>query len=245
MNQPSSRTGTLLFFTSIVAVLVIFTMMFGARLGFWPPIVGFGYIRNYLNPIAYTLFSFSVLGLIYNLKNKNRKGILKTVFATFIGLALLSPTLYSLVKPKKRAPAIHDITTNTLNPPLFLVLDDSRPGAKNSLVYSGEETAKIQQQAYPDIAPILTNLSSIESFNKALKIAKDKGWDIVIEDPKNLRFEATAKTKIFAFEDDIVVVITPLIRQSRIDIRSVSRVGRSDQGANAARIKDFITTFNL
>ena len=69
------------------------------------------------------------------------------------------------------------------------------------------------------------------------------GWEIVAADPDRLRFEATARTSVFYFADDVVVVVTPQEDGSRVDMRGVSRVGRSDQGVNAARIRDFQRRF--
>ncbi|GEA61529.1 hypothetical protein VCO01S_27220 [Vibrio comitans NBRC 102076] len=190
------------------------------------------------------MLGFSSLGLISQIVTRNRIGTLKSLIATLIGLGLIAPMIHGIIQPAKRAPAIHDITTNTTNPPAFLVLDDTRPGAKNSLVYAGEEVAAIQKNAYPYIKPIQSSLSAQDAYTKALDIAKDKGWEIVAEDPEALRFEATAQTAFFGFMDDVVVEITPISNESRIDIRSVSRIGRSDKGGNAARIMEFTNSFN-
>jgi uncharacterized protein (DUF1499 family) len=55
--------------------------------------------------------------------------------------------------------------------------------------------------------------------------------------------EATATTFWFGFKDDVVVRVVANAAGSRIDIRSVSRVGQSDIGANAARIEKFLAAF--
>ncbi|CAM4164739.1 DUF1499 domain-containing protein [Vibrio neonatus] len=243
MSHRSSRIGTLLIAISLVAVLIIAIMMFGARLGLWEPIVGFGYIRRYMNPIGYFVVGLSVLGVIYQVIARNKVGVVKGVITSGIGLAILAPMIYSTVNPSPRGPAINDITTNTENPPQFLVLDDTRAGAKTSLVYGGEKVAKIQRKAYPHIAPLQTNLSAEDAYSKALNIAKTKGWEIVAQDAKAFRFEAVASTSVYAFKDDVVVVITPKGNKSQLDMRSVSRIGRSDRGVNAARITDFMQNF--
>ncbi|MEH6454402.1 MAG: DUF1499 domain-containing protein [Psychromonas sp.] len=243
MSQRSSRIGTYLLIIAITALFTILIMMFGARLDLWEPIVGFGYIRNYLDPIAYSVFSLGMAGYMHQKTTNNRKGTIKALIATLIGLGLLSPMLFGKIQPATPAPAIHDITTDTDNPPVFLVLDETRAGAKNSLIYAGKKDADIQKKSYPDIAPIHSDLAAPDAFNKALNIAKEKGWEIVAQDPKAFRFEATARTLVFAFMDDVVVVVTPLDNTSRIDMRSVSRIGRSDKGVNAARISDFTRTF--
>jgi len=140
--------------------------------------------------------------------------------------------IYGMVKPTKRAPPIHDITTDTDKPPQFLVLDETRPGAKNSLVYAGQKVAVIQKKAYPQIAPIQSKLAAPEAFGKALSIAKEKGWEIVAEDSTALRFEAIARTAVYRFMDDVVVVVTPTDNTSRIDVRSVSRIGKKSDNAS-------------
>lgn len=174
MNQNTSRIGTLTLFIAIIALLAVVLMMFGARLGLWEPIVGFGYIRNYLNPIGYWVLGLGVVGFIYQRVTQNSAGATKSLIAALIGLGMLSPTIYGKINPTPRAPAIHDITTDTQNPPQFLVLDETRSGAKNSLIYAGEEVATIQEEFYPDIAPIKSELTAIEAFNKALEVAKIK-----------------------------------------------------------------------
>lgn len=243
-NSRTSRIGTLLLIIAFSAVLAVAVMIFGARLGLWDPIIGFGYIRNYLNPIGLSVLALSTLGLIYQWITRNRTGALKSLVAVFIGLSLTAPMIHGMIQPVKRGPAIHDITTDTTNPPKFLVLDDTRAGAKNSLIYAGEEVAAVQRKLYPYIKPIQANLSAEDAYEKALDIAQNKGWKIVAGFPEALHFEATAQTTFFGFIDDVVVKVTPINNKSRVDIRSVSRIGRSDKGVNAARIVEFTESFN-
>ena len=240
----TSHIGTLLLIIATAAVLVIAVMIFGAHLRLWEPIVGFGYIRNYLNPIGTSLFILSAIGFIYQIMTSNRTGAIKSVIAMLIGAALIMPMVSSFIQPAKRAPAIHDITTDMTNPPEFLALDDKRSGARNSLIYAGEDVALIQKKMYPNIKPIQSNLSAPNAFAKTLIIAQEMGWEIISKDSEILRFEATAQTIFFGFLDDVVVKVTPANGGSRIDIRSVSRVGRSDKGVNTARIVEFTENFN-
>lgn len=243
-NHRTSRIGTLLLAIAFCAVLSVTVMIFGARMGLWDPIVGFGYIRNYLNSIGLSLLALSTLGLIYQWVTRNRTGALKSLVAVFIGLGLIAPMIHSIIHPVKRGPAIHDITTDTTNPPEFFALDDTRAGAKNSLIYAGEEVAAIQKKLYPHIKPIQSNLTADDAYAKALDVARNKGWGIVAGSTETLRFEATAQTTFFGFIDDVVVKVTPINNKSRVDIRSVSRIGRSDKGVNAGRIVEFTKSFN-
>jgi len=112
------------------------------------------------------------------------------------------------LNPAPPAAPNHDISTDTANPPSFQVLDDTRAGASNTLGYAGPELAAAQAAAYPDIAPLATDLPADAAYLRALKIAEDMGWEIVAKDPERLCFEATARTPDFYFADDVVVVVT-------------------------------------
>ena len=242
-NISTSRLGSLVLIAAILAILSVAIMMFGARFGLWQPIVGFGLVRQYMNLIAYSIFGLGMVGVLYYLLAKNRNGSVKSFIAVVIGFTLLLPMILSKVNPPVRMPPIHDISTDTLTPPSFIALDNSREGARNSLVYGGPEVAALQQQFYPDIAPIFSDISPINAFSEALRVADAMGWEIVSEDASSLRFEASAKTFVYQFVDDVVVIVTDLDDKSRIDIRSVSRIGRGDRGVNAQRVRDFIAAF--
>lgn len=243
MNKKTSRIGTLLLILAMLAVLAVAVMMLGARFDLWQPIVGFRLIRTYMNTIAFVVIGLGLLGFIYQLFTKNGAGAFKTFLATLIGVALLGPMIYAKVQPPVKYPPIHDITTNTIDPPKFLILDETRIGAKNSLIYKGAEVAAQQTKAFPDILPIQSNKSTADAFADALRVGQAMGWEIIAEDPEMLRFEAIARTKVYQFADDVVVVVTEQDSGSRIDIRSVSRIGRGDRGANAMRIREFISGF--
>ena len=138
------------------------------------------------------------------------------------------------------SPAVDDITTDTENPPLFVAVLPLRAGAPNPAEYGGPELAKQQKDGYPDLRPGSVSSSPEAAFPRALQAAKDMGWEIVASDPKALRIEATDTTFWFGFKDDVVVRLTPSPTGSRIDVRSVSRMGKSDVGTNARRIKAYL-----
>jgi uncharacterized protein (DUF1499 family) len=137
------------------------------------------------------------------------------------------------------APPIHDITTDTANPPAFEAMVPLRADAPNSLDYS-QETARQQRDAYPDLAPLILELPAPQAFDRAMAAAQDAGWEIVEADADAGRIEATDTTRFFGFQDDVVVRLTPLDGRTVVDVRSVSRVGRGDAGTNARRIRDFL-----
>jgi len=141
----------------------------------------------------------------------------------------------------RRLPAIHDITTDTTQPPTFVALAAARAAAPNGLAYGGAAVAAAQQHAYPDIVPFLSPLPPATLVAQAARVARDMGWEIVAVAPQDGRIEATDTSLVFGFTDDIVIRITPHERGSQLDIRSMSRVGRSDVGVNAQRIRRFLT----
>ena len=138
------------------------------------------------------------------------------------------------------APPIHDITTDTNDPPLFVDILPLRAGARNSAAYGGSEIAALQHAAYGDIVPVDLAIPVAAAFERALATANAMGWAIVATDSSAGRIEATATTRVFRFKDDVVIRIRPRDGGSRLDIRSVSRIGSSDLGKNASRIREFM-----
>jgi uncharacterized protein (DUF1499 family) len=119
-----------------------------------------------------------------------------------------------------------------------------RKDAPNSAEYGGPEIAAKQRAAYPDIRTIEVGIPTAKAYENALEVARQMGWRIVDGNPSEGRIEATATTRWFGFKDDVVIRIAPTPGNwSRLDIRSVSRVGISDVGANACRIRSFRNKF--
>lgn len=161
--------------------------------------------------------------------------------ALIVGLlVMVGPAL--LVARAIRVPAIHDISTDTADPPSFIDVVPIRQAAlaDNPPEYPGPVVASQQKVAYPDLAPRDLNLPVDLAFAKARAAAQAMGWEIVGEHAAEGRIEATATTPWFGFKDDIVIRVRQAPGGARIDVRSKSRVGRSDIGANAARIRAFL-----
>ena len=138
-------------------------------------------------------------------------------------------------------PAIHDITTDTDDPPLFVAILPRRAGALNPPEYLGGEVAAKQREAYPDLQPLVVDEPIAEVFADALEEVKDKGWELVAADREAGRIEATATTFWFGFKDDVVLRFRAEgPSRTRVDMRSKSRVGKSDVGTNARRIREFL-----
>jgi uncharacterized protein (DUF1499 family) len=182
----------------------------------------------------------AALALIMLVLPKTRRaGSLSLIVALVVGLGT-AWVPYNGYRTVRALPFIHDITTDTQNPPLFVDVVPLRADAKNPVEYAGEEVASQQRSGYPDIQPVDLPSPVESTFASALEIARNMGWDIVAQEPGEGRIEATATTQWFGFKDDVVIRIKATPSGSRLDMRSKSRVGRSDVGANAARIRKFV-----
>ena len=145
---------------------------------------------------------------------------------------------YAQDRTAQSLPFIHDITTDLEDPPVFDAVLPLREGM-NSVEYD-PEVGEQQAAAYPEIAPLRLDMPQAEAFDLALATARAEGWEIVAQDAASDRIEATDTTFWMGFKDDVVIRIRPEGSGSRIDMRSVSRVGRSDIGVNAARIAGYL-----
>ena len=137
-------------------------------------------------------------------------------------------------------PAIHDITTDLDAPPRFDAVVPLRADAANSLEHGGPDVAADQRAAYPDIETLVLGHPPDRVVELAHVTAEAMGWEIVAVDTDAGRVEATDTTFWFGFKDDIVVRVRPATGGARVDVRSVSRVGLGDLGANAARVREFL-----
>ena len=217
------------------AVLLLLVAGPGTRLGLWNFRTGFVLLRwgAYIGILA------AGLGLVSLLWRAPGARPGPAVLAIVLGAtAALVP--YRWMQRAQQVPPIHDITTDVERPPEFQAVLPLRAGAANPAEYGGPEIAAQQQQAYPDVVPLVLNVPTEEAFRRALQAAQGMGWEIVAADSSAGRIEATATTAWFGFKDDVVVRVTPEGPGSRVDVRSVSRVGMSDVGANAARIREYL-----
>ena len=137
------------------------------------------------------------------------------------------------------APPIHDVTTDTENPPAFVAaVALNAPGRTD---YEGPALAERQRAAYPDLRPAALPVEPADAFRRALGLVRRMGWELLATDPDTFRIEATDRSFWFGFEDDVVVRITAAGEAgSRVDVRSLSRVGVGDLGVNAARVRAFV-----
>ncbi|QGM99737.1 DUF1499 domain-containing protein [Methylocystis parvus] len=173
-----------------------------------------------------------------------RRGVGATVAAGVIALLTLAYPTY-LAFESVRLPVLSDISTDISNPPYFS-LSSAAYEARKGFQPRGLplKSREAQRPAYPDVEPIVVDLDADEAFALVLKTAKAVGWRVVDKRPPGGRTgeghaDFLDKTLIMGFDEDVTVRLKPLPGQTRIDLRSASRYGRHDFGANAKRIMAF------
>jgi uncharacterized protein (DUF1499 family) len=227
---------------SAAAALLPLMAGLGSRFGWWPFRTGFAMLQVsvYADGAAAVL---GAVGLGVALRPRWRGALPVVLAATLVPLFPLF-TILSHYHDARTLPRIHDITTDFAEPPAFHAVIPLRPAGSNSLDYDDPRVAALQAAAYPDIAPVLTPFPPDRAFELAKALAHGYRWEVVREDPAAGEIEAVDTTLWFGFKDDISIRIRPHGDGSRVDIRSVSRVGLSDAGANARRIRRFIADFS-
>lgn len=238
-NEKPSKAARTIRNTTLVLLILLPTAALGTRFGLWPFKIGFVILATSILGSLLIL----LMNLVWNFRkpsSSDRKIILLT------SLLAMIPLLVIILAVSNRSGGdaiIHDISTDLTQPPQFVAGVIARGEGSNSLQHNPDKV-KIQQQIYSDIQPIDSTLPPGEAFQKAMLTSRKLGWEVYAEVADEGRIEAVDTTFWFGFKDDIVIRIQSQGEGSRIDLRSVSRVGRSDLGANAKRIHLFIETFD-
>lgn len=167
-----------------------------------------------------------------------RRARLVALVALAVNLLVAGPPLYHYGQVQ-RLPHLHDISTDTTNPPRFVAVLPLRAGARNPPDYQ-PGTAAEQKQGYPDIVPLVLAVPPAQAVERAERAARAMGWEIVAVAPQDGRIEATDTSLLFGFKDDVVIRVAPAAQGSLVDVRSESRVGGSDFGVNAKRVRAYL-----
>lgn len=236
--NPSRLIPALAVGVACASGLLLMLAGIGSRFGWWHFRFGFtllGY-GAYGGSIAALL---GLWGVILAGRKRRATGIFLAVLAIAGGVAIAAvPVSWRL--NARQLPAIHDITTDTVHPPQFVAILPLRQGVPNPADYGGPLVAEQQKRAYPDLRTEVLDLPAGQAFDHALATVKAEGWRIVAAAPAEGRIEASDTTFWFGFIDDIVIRVAAAGERSLLDIRSVSRVGKSDVGTNARRIRSYL-----
>lgn len=243
--MASSKKGTAFILwgaiISILGALIVLLSGYGYQWGWWEFRLGFQMIpwgtgAAVLGGIGAGIGFFKYHGEDKNLKFAGLAGM-------FLAVIALLNIGYWYNEVQQGYPPIHDITTDTVNPPEFVAIVPLRKDAPNPVEYSGPETAEMQRSFYDDLETLTVNMNYDAAYDRALAVARQMPWKIVGENKQEGRIEAYEKLAWFGFIDDVVIRVDTTDNGSRIDIRSKSRIGRGDLGVNAKRIKSYLQKY--
>lgn len=228
----------------IVAAVVLLLAGYGYQWNLW----GLGTAFTWLIPgsAVFGLIGFSlavVFGFV-RMNDPERKGGPAVLLGAVLGLAVIGTVGYWYNEAQKYPP-IHDISTDVENPPKFRAIVPLRADASNDTTYGDQEKVQMQLEHYPDVETLYLDMEYQQAFDRALDAARQMPWEqLVTVDKEAGLIEAVDKLAWFGFKDDIVIRVdtAQTAQQSKIDVRSVSRIGRGDIGVNAHRIREYLET---
>jgi len=219
-------------------VLALFGVL-AARLSWISPITGFLLTVGVgLLLCGILALVCGVIGIVRTRPAAHRTGAPQAWAGTLLGLVMLAALF--LLGPADGAPPIHDISTDLSDPPSFVALAADEANRDRDLSYPDgpDDTAEVQRRHYSDLATIELDLEPAEAMVEVEEAARRLGWTLVEVDEPDGRVEAYDTTPLFRFVDDVVIRVRPgRDTGSLVDVRSTSRVGQSDLGANAERIR--------
>ncbi len=222
---------------AVIALIMVVGGVLTHRLGILPFTVafyGFG-----LGLLVSTLVALIATGSVFR-RLARQDAVGQKIIIALITAIPLTVVLSTVGMAGFQVPAIHDITTDINDPPIFSFAQAQRKLGENSLEYGGKELATLQTEGYPTITSIYLLGTQEQGIAAVHKVIAALGWQILGEDTTLGQIEAFEKTAVLGFVDDIVIRVRPLDEGVLIDLRSVSRVGVSDLGANARRIERFV-----
>lgn len=228
-DTRSFRPGLAGLFLGLASIAMVAVSAWGYRLGWWPVLRALA-ISEYAVYAAALGVLVSLLALGLGLWRRGGGAVL-----SLIGLLAGLPVLVMGIGweyATRTTPPINDISTDTEDPPVFW--DTPTPTD-----YPAANSAP-QRAAYPRVAPLDLPLSAEEVFSLAAELVQERGWEILAEDADEGQIEAVATSFLYGFKDEIAIRVTETDTGARIDLRSRSRIGQIDRGANARRITAFL-----
>lgn len=231
---------------------------FGTKLGIWTWQVG---LLKMVGGIGVPLIGLLVLVtfitslLVIFVKPRAGFAGLAAMWLVSLGAAGMA---FTVISSARSVPPIHDISTDTSKPLSFSAKTIEQRGKNSNPIlapnastvpfnrerlndWSGRSLVEIQADAYPSIKPlIIEGQTPANIYKKALATAKSQGLKITSEDPVTMRIDAVAESFWFGFKDDVTIAVAPIANGAQVDMRSISRVGISDLGANAKRIEAYL-----
>ena len=232
----TTRTAVIVLIVAAVAAMMLALSGVGYRQQLWTLRTAFAIVKW----SAYLAIATGLVALAGLIAARGQRTVMLSYVAALLLCSVTAALPWSWQRKARSVPPIHDITTDTQDPPAFVAVLPLRATAKNPAAYGGDSVAALQRAAYPDVIPVPLSVTPDVAFAKVRAAATAMQWDLVAADSAAGRLEATATTRWFGFKDDVVVRVRAEGTGSRVDVRSLSRIGGSDVGTNAERIRAFV-----
>jgi len=230
-SRPLSRPALAGLLLGLITLAVALSGGIGARQGWWHFLLALQWAEWAAWGAALALV-LSLTGLVRARPGGRQRGFMLAVLGTLASLPLVLMAV-QWEYATRAYPPINDISTDTLDAPVFWDM----PIATD---YPGGAVAEQQRAAYPDLAPLQLALAPAQAYEHALAVVKEQGWEIVSTVPEEGRIEATARSRLYGFVDEVAVRVTAEGSGAKVDVRSRSRTGRIDRGVNAKRIRTYL-----
>jgi uncharacterized protein (DUF1499 family) len=246
-------------FGAIFAALLVEVGVVGAHMGMLPPLTGLlAFLLSFV--VAILALLFGLIGLARTPVPECRPGRRKAVAGIVLSLFIAVPVGFTMWRWWSMPyPNINDVTTDYDNPPQFV----KPPGlSADSMKYDRARFEPIQTKYYPMLGPLrldekpddafaaakaAANVAPLVGTQMADKIPAVPGWFIVYVDPATRTIEGVETSYLFRLRDDFVIQVRPGpdANSSLVEMRSRSRVGTGDFGANYNRIREFFGMLKL
>lgn len=247
-RRLAGRITTAALVLSIGAVLAALIAAVGSGQGAWHFRTGFSILQYSLIAAAFGAL-LAVAGLVAARGGGMHRLTWRNIVALVVGLAFVL-YLGSQIAAARSVPAIHDVSTNLDDIPKFYRLVVRSDNMANIPDLGRRDLARlpprerwkaVHREAYADLRTIRVQWTVRETVERAEQLARDRGWDVVTSDPALGIVEAVDTSTFFRFKDNVLVRVRPAPEGgSLVDMRSISRVGASDVGVNAKRVRAFL-----
>lgn len=237
LAQIGSRLAWIGMLVAVASAQATVSSGLGYRLGLWHFSTGFAMIGGSFWVGA----GGAIIALLGLILSRGRPSTILTI--ALLGILVGGVVAYipwSWKQALDSHPRIHDITTDVENPPAFVAIRRLRQPGDHPVEHDGAAVAAQQRLAYPDIMTQRFAVAPNQAFAAAEAAIRSLGLDVVAASASEGRIEATDTSPFYGFKDDVVVRVVEDGNETRVDVRSKSRLGRSDLGQNAKRVRSFI-----
>lgn len=227
---------------AVVGTVMLLLAGYGYQWDWWGLGTAFTWLLPGSGVLALIGFSLALFFGFSRWKNPALQGAGVAFLGVVLSIGVMG-TIGYWYNEAQQYPPIHDISTDTENPPEFRDIVALRADAPNDTTYGDQEKIDMQLEAYPDLETLYLDVGYNEAFDRALQAAEERPWEqIVTADKETGIIEAWDKLPWFGFIDDVVIRVDTAETEgrSKIDVRSVSRIGQGDIGVNAHRIREYL-----